>query len=447
VQAVQRGLAGAGMILKLFTAAWRAVRRTAQRLKEFFPASPSWATLLFPGTRINYGREVGDGLQSSVIAPPLNWLMRNFPQAAPVVERLRDGEWERVEPHPLTDLLARPTPFYGGRELWMATILDLMLSGNAYWLKVRNGFDEVVQLWWVPSTMIAPHWTSADAFIERYRYTTGGRVIDVPVADVVHIRHGLDPRNPRLGLSPLASVAREIYTDDQAANFAAAILKNLGIIGIIIAPRERGMASREDVQATKEYILQHFTGDERGKPLALGQPTDVNVLQYNMQGLDVSPLRDVAEERVCAALGIPAAVVGFGTGLQTTKVGATMREMRRMAWTDCVIPLQELVAEQVARQLLPDLQPRPDRWRLRFDTANVPALMEDVSEKHERVRAHWAMGLLKRSEAKRELGFRVGPEDEIYAQPANAFWVPPRPPAEVPADEETTDDADSHARR
>lgn len=394
-------------------------------------------TLLLPGTKLNYAREVGDGLGSSVVAPPLNWIARNFSQAPPLVERLRKDEWGAVREHPLTDLLSTPNPFYGGRELWMATAVEFSFGGNAYWLKIRNATGDVVQLWWVPSAMMTPRWpTDGSTFISHYDYTPAGRQLRAEVDDVVHLRHGLDPRNHRLGLAPLGALVREIFTDDQAANFTSVILKNLGIIGVVISPKERGLASKEDLEATKRYLLENFTGDKRGEPLALGQPTDVQLLQYNLQGFDVSPLRDVAEERVCAALGIPAAVVGFGTGLQTTKVGATMREMRRMAWTDAIIPMQESIAAQVARQLLAGFESRPERARLRFDLGAVPALMEDTNEKHARVRADYLAGMIKRGQAKRELGYPVDAEDEVYAQPMNVVLLRPgempAQPAEAP---------------
>jgi hypothetical protein len=84
-----------------------------------------------------------------------------------------------------------------------------------------------------------------------------------------------------------------------------------------------------------------------------------------MQGFDVSPLRDVSEERVCAALGIPAAVVGFGTGLQQTKVGATMKEMRQLAWTGGLIPMQKIVGDEIDRSLLRSIASMTDCRRTR----------------------------------------------------------------------------------
>lgn len=430
------------------------MKTAAAEMKEFFTPIHPLGPMLLPGTRINYAKEIGDGLGSSVLAAPLNWLMRNFPQAPPIVEQFRDNEWTPVPDHALIDLLREPNPFYGGRELWMATVLEFAFGGNAYWLKLRNSAQEVVQLWWLPSATITPRWpTDGSVFISHYDYQPGGLTIrpdprsqTLKVEDVVHLRHGFDPRNPRLGLAPLGALVREVFTDDQVANFTSVILRNLGIIGIVISPKERGMASKEDVETTKQYLLEQFTGDKRGSPLALGQPTDVQLLQYNMQGLDVSPLRDVAEERVCATLGIPAAVVGFGTGLQTTKVGVTMREMRRMAWTDCLIPLQEAIAAQIARQLLEDFEPRAARARVRFDLTPVPALWEDANEKHARVRADYLAGIIKRSQAKRELGVIVEEGDEVYAQPMNVMLLKPGElPERQPAPAGGIPDADPDA--
>lgn len=414
---------------------------------------------MLPATQINYAAKVGDGLGSSVLAGPLHWLMRNFPQAPPLVQRLRKEQWMSLPLHPLTDLLAKPNDFYGGRELWMATILDLAF-GNAYWLKIRNEARDVVQLWWVPANTMIPRWPAdGKIYISHYEYRPGGMpralgidsgmtIIDgggggkpIDVQDVVHFRFGLDPRNSRLGLSPLGALMRDVFTDDEASNFSSVILQNFGIVGVVIAPKEKGTASRDDVKATKEYIQERFTGDRRGKTLALGQPTEVTLLQYNLQAFDMSPLRDVSEERVCAALGLPAAVVGFGTGLQTTKVGATMREMRRMAWTDCVMPLQTMIAEQVGRQLLPEVMAQPNRTRLIFDTSHVPALMEDQVEKHARVRADYLAGMIQRKTAKEELGYPIAQDDsdEVYAQPMNVMLMKP---GDVPITAETQGDGD-----
>jgi phage portal protein BeeE len=410
---------------------------------------------LLPDSKVDYAKEVGDGLSSSVLMAPLNFIMRTFPEAPAVVERRTGDQWTIEHDHELTKLLRRPNPFYGGLQLSMATVLDLSF-GEAFWIKIRNKAGKVIQLWWAPRMTMIPRWpTDGMTFISHYDYSAGGRTIPIDPRDVVHFRFGLDPRDIRRGLSPLGALMRDVVMDNQAATFATAILKNLGVIGVVISPKTGAGTSaptKGAVEETKQFVTEHFTGDRRGKPLALGAPTDVTLLQYNMQGFDVSPLRDVSEERVCAALGIPAAVVGFGTGLQQTKVGATMKEMRQLAWTGGLMPMQRIISEEIDRSLLPGFEGDEEKIlldaRMRFDTTQVRALWEDTADKHDRVRKDYLAGIVMRSEARRETGRPATEDDDVYVQPVNVVQlgsnglpVPSADPAKNPPD--ITEDGDS----
>ena len=99
----------------------------------------------------------------------------------------------------------------------MALIVDYVTAGNAYWLKIRSRTGRVVQLWWAPQSLIEPRWpTDGSRFISHYDYRAGAMPVRISPEDIIHFRFGLDPANPRKGLSPLASVLREIFTDDEA---------------------------------------------------------------------------------------------------------------------------------------------------------------------------------------------------------------------------------------
>lgn len=411
------------------------------------------SNVLLNATKIDWEKEVSDPLKASVLMAPINWLMRTFPEAPILLEeRNKEGNrWEPVADHELLQLLDTPNPHYSGETLMMVTALDLAF-GEAFWLKIRNRQNKVVQLWWIPRLLMWPKYpTDGSEYLSYWEYRPGGDTVKLDPADVVHIRFGMDPRETRRGLSPLGSLVREVAIDEHASNFTAAILKNLGIIGLIVSPKvsaqgERAKTvSKESVDAVKQYIQRAFTGDKRGEALALGAPTEAQLLQYNMQGFDVGPIRDVSEERVCAAIGIPAAVVGFGTGLQQTKVGATMKEMRQLAWISGVIPLQRIVANEIRRSLLPEFVPEASRGshRIRFDSAAVPLLWETPSEKHTRIREDFKAQMIKRSEARLETGRAAGPEDEVYVRAtptASSGGDSPNPdnaPADGPAKENT----------
>jgi phage portal protein BeeE len=407
-------------------------RRTGAKGVTFAPAGASWS-FVPAGTKFNYAAEVGSGLGSSVLVSLLCWLMRTFPEAPAVVERREQEQWRMVWNHGMAAKIRNPNPFYSGRVLWMATVMDFAF-GNAYWIKVRNGFGDVEELWWAPAALMkpiyGPQWP--DTFIHHYEYRgyVDGQPRNLDPRDVVHFRFGLHPENQRLGYTPLAAMVREIYVDDQASNFTASILRNLGVIGVVVSPAAGEKIPPEKVTETKEYLQQNFSGDKRGQGLVFSRPTDVKVLSYQLQGFDVGPIRDIAEERLSAALGIPAAVVGFGTGLQQTKVGATMRELIGQAWNGCIMPMQAILGEELDRSLLIEFQDNTSIFRSQFDTSDVRALREDEQQRAERVGKLAAGGILRLDEARRELGFEVRDEHKVYYRPSNVTAV--KTPGEKP---------------
>lgn len=391
----------------------------------FTPAT-AWQFPLLPGTRVDYAAEVANGMNSSVVTSALCWMMRTFPEAPLIVQRAVEDRWENVIQHDLAKLLRRPNPFYGGVVLWQATITDFCF-GEAFWLKIRNGNDKVVELWWIPRNSITPipsQKPDSGGMLDHYEYrprTSGTTRLDPK--DVVHFRLGADPTNILRGFSPLASVMREVYTDDQAANFTAALLRNYGVISVVFSPKD-GMIPKEQVETLKNYVQTNFSGDKRGQAMFFSGATTAQLLQYNMQGFDISPIRDIAEERVCAALGIPAAVIGFGTGLQQTKVGATMREMVKLAWQGGIEPNQRAFVDELDRSLLPEFQGNPGLFRTQFDLSEVEALTETPTEKTDRVLKLVEKNVIKVTQAQRELGYPVDQSQDKYARELNVVATP-----------------------
>jgi HK97 family phage portal protein len=363
------------------------------------------------------------GLRSNVLMSPIMWVMRAFTEAQLITQRRREDSgggilWERMLDHPMEMLVEHPNDFYDGDALWKGTALSYLMSGNAYWRKVRNAFGEVVQLWYVPHWMIRPAWTEdGSTFISHYEYsaTLGGPFI-LPTRDVVHFRFGLDPENTRLGYSPLQAVIREVMTDDEAARFSEKILRNMGVPGLVVSPHASGTwrPGADEVTRLQAYFNEAFSGDRRGSAIVMGGPTDISQFGFDPNKLMLTALRDVSEERVCSAIGIPAAVVGFGSGLQSTKVGATMRELVKLAWVQCVTPMQTALARQLTSQLLPDFAAQLRRFRARFDTSEVSAFQEEAKAEAERVTLLVRENVLRIDRAQHMLGLEVDPTRAVY---------------------------------
>lgn len=428
----------------------RAYRRLEASLKSFtmrFASNrSSWGWTLGLGrTRIDYAGQVGDGRGNSIVAACLAWMGRTLPEAPLQVVRVNaDGSEDVVRNHPLTRLLTRPNPYYSGALLLGATASDFKATGNAYWLKVRSDARRPVQLWWVPSTLIEPKYPDdGSVFISHYEYSPGGVPIRLeapdPVSgttgDVVHFRNGIDPWNPRKGLSEIASLVREIATDDEAANFTAGLLRNLGVPGVIIAPDSDDVdVTQEVADETKARFAASFGGDNRGAPLVMRGKTKVTVLSFSPEQMNLRALRGIPEERISAMLGIPAAVVGLGSGLANTKVGATMAEMREQAYESAIIPTQRLFAAEITAQLLPDLG-NPATEHVEFDLSEVRILQPDLDKLHVRLDVAVRGGWMTPNEARQQVDLAGLPGGDVLYVPVSvvptdpAMLIPPEPAA------------------
>lgn len=406
--------------------AWESTKASARALKAFVFQRQSWRSFWVPGSKLNYVRDVGDGTGSSTVTAPLFWMARTFPEAPPAIWLERDdGQEERVLRHPLLKKLSRPNDFYTGPQLWAATVIDYMVDGNAYWLKLRAGTGAVGELWWVPHWAIEPRGSDSrsGAFIDHYRYTPGTDVIELDPSDVVHFRFGLDPDDPRFGRSPLKSILREVFTDDEAANFTASLLRNMGVPGVMVSPDKGVSITVEEAEQTKQNLLAKFTGDKRGEPIVMTGATRIEQFGFSPEQLTLRELRRIPEERVTAVLGVPAIVAGLGAGLDRSTF-TNMAEAREAAYESGIIPMQRNLGEDVRFQLLPDFATDPDTHRFGFDLAKVRVLQEDLYRLAQRVDLAWRGGWAMRSEARRALGLEVDPErDDVFYQPLNVAIV------------------------
>jgi HK97 family phage portal protein len=383
------------------------------------------------------GGRQSEGLDANVVMAPVAWIMRTFPDAIARVERKSGDTWDWVENSEVEQLIDNPNPWYGGDALWQATCLSYVLNGNAYWHKQRNGFGQVIRLWYRPHWLIKPHSPlDGSDFIDYYEYDTGRGIVQLDPRDLVHFRFGLDPRDPRLGFAPLRTLLREVMTDLEAAQFSMKVLEKMGIPGVVVSPSlnptgDSFEPKREEVDALKEYIDTSFTGDKRGGALVFGQPTQVSQFGFDPAQITLTEIRNTTEERVCAMLGVPAAVVGFRSGLEQTKVGATMAELVRLAWKQCLFPMQRAMARQVTAQLLTDfVTDAPVGERVKFDVSEAASLKEDASEMADRVIKLVEGGVLRVVHAQTMLGIEVDKTQEIYLRKLTVMPVT----AEVPVE-------------
>ena len=387
--------------------------------------------LLLNRTMVNYAAKVQPDANSVIIAC-IRLVQRVFSEAPLIVQEwLPDREeWQNIHQDEVVELLERPNPYYNGTTLFKATLADLMLNGTTYWYKVRAKNGRPVQLWWVPQALVEPVGNPTDptVFIDHYEYTAGLATLNLVqwrVEDVIQFRDGMDSANPRKGLSPIKGLFREIFTDDEAANMTASLLTNMGVPGVIIAPKT-GRIGHDAAERMKAEYQSRFSGDRKGEPLVMEGDVTVTQFGFSPQQMELRSLRGLPEERITAVLGVNAAVVGLGAGLATTKVGATLKEYGEQFFEFTMAPLYREIATELTQQLLRDFRDTR-KFRLRFDLSQVRVLAQDEMDREKRLNSMLLSGGITIAEYRRMLGLPVKPEHELYLRPVNVTQVPTGP--------------------
>lgn len=362
-----------------------------------------------------------DPLENSAVMNCLAWIQRNFGQGhLRTVREQRDGSFKSVDVPGFLDLVYKPNDHHTAYSFWAGTLLSYHLDGNAYWIKVRNarGFGVPTELWYEPHWSLAPHYPQdGSVFIDYYERRVNGRIQQIPVENVIHFRNGVNPGNPRYGLAPLKVALLEVFTDQEAAAYTAALLKNMAIPGVVVSPKQAVGFSPEKIKDMKQTFMRKFGGDKRGEPLLLDFDATISTLGFSPKDMDFAAVRRIGEERISGCFGLPAIVAGLGAGLDASTYN-NLKELKKSAFEDCLSPTWDDFAETLTNQLLPDFT-RADDVMCDFDKSHIAALKEDETAKSKRITDQLRAGAITVLQAQTELGYLPDQQANYYLIPSS----------------------------
>lgn len=351
--------------------------------------------------------------ETSALAACIRFAVDTFPEAPLLIKKEgKDGE-EWIKSHKAVDVVRYANPYYPGTNLFAATLLSLIVDGNAYWLKVRNRGSQVSELWYVPHWQIEPKWPlNGSEFISHYERQVGPRTERHEIEDVIHFRRGLDPSNTRKGWCTIKAALQEVLTDEECAVAARSIMKSLGMPGTIVSAKDKEVEITQEIMDQLKERWDTVKGEGRGGMIGLNIPVDVNMPQYDLEALAFEKVRGVSLERICADVGVDPLAVGLPS---SNKTYSNYAEAREAAYENFLIPLQRCVSETLNLQLLPDIV--SDRsLEYAFDLSKVRVLQDDENEKWTRIVSAYASGVIARSQAQGLLGVGEPDSGDVYIQ-------------------------------
>lgn len=350
-----------------------------------------WSRFWRTRAATDYRHEVGSLDLNSLAMAVVNFTATRIPEAKPaVVTTTKAGDQEFDYQHAAAKLIRRPN----GHSIWAnyAGICSMgwWFSGNVYFYKTRSVTGEVVELWNLPHFLVEPRWPgdgrspevpkdrNSDPFLSHYQYTPPGKApVLYPASDVIHLKRGVDPYRPRLGLGAFESLYKELYGDDKMALFTASIMRNMGLQVPIIVPKDDTVnMTQPAAEAIKEGWIQKTTGTRAGEPVVMDMPLEVEKFGFNPTELDLSALRLIPESRVCAVCQISPAALQVMVGIQNGTSYASSEQARQQGYEEVIIPIQAVWAEEFTHQLLSEFE-GSEGAEFVFDTTNVRVLQED----------------------------------------------------------------------
>ena len=221
----------------------------------------------------------------------------------------RGGRQEPVEDHIFWDLWREVNPFMNNFMLREITEVYQLLTGNAYWYMVKDGFKAPSQIWPVPSQYmkIVPEKKN---FIKGYIFQQpGSEAIKFEVEEIIHFKYP-NPNDMYYGVGPLMAAAYEVDVNQSMNEYQTAIFRNQGIPDAVLqSDLPLGETIRNRMRL--EWNQMHKGPDKAGKIAILEKGLKYQQIQLSARELAYIQSKNVNRDTIMAIFRVPPSVLGM----------------------------------------------------------------------------------------------------------------------------------------
>jgi len=307
-------------------------------------------------------------------------------------------EVEEITEHPFLDLMKNVNPYHNDRDLKEFTTMFLDLTGEGYWLLVKNrakvGKELIAtpfQVYPIPSQHINPiPGKTLDKAIAGYLYKRGNVEVKLREDEIIMFTFP-NPKNIFSGFSCVQGVADAVYIQNQMNAFETGIFENRAKVGGILETTE--LISRQDRERMKADFDQKQKGALRaGTTMVL--PRGMKYTRDAMTPMELNFIegRRINAAEIALAFDVPPDLI--------MAEGVTYANMDTADYRHAkngIKPRCDRYAEKLNEKLLPLYD---EKLFCAFDDC-VPENREQMlKERTEHARA----GIISRDEAREEIG-------------------------------------------
>jgi HK97 family phage portal protein len=215
---------------------------------------------------------------------------------------------DEVTEHVFLDLMKNVNPFFNASDLFELTVLDMDLTGEAYWYVVKGKAGQPVELWPLPSIyMRAVPGKTLDTFIDHYSFQRGRTEVILELDEVIQFNYP-NPGNLIQGFSCVRGVVDAVYSNSKMNEYEEALFSNKARTGGVF--QSEAAVAPSEVDRMRADIEAKYAGTANsGRPMML--PPGVTWVKDTMTNEEMSFIegRRLTREEIAAGFDVPIALL------------------------------------------------------------------------------------------------------------------------------------------
>ena len=329
-----------------------------------------------------------------------------------------------VEEHPLLDLLNRPNPLQSSSEFFNSLFGFLLLSGNAYILKVGSEVGSPRELHLLRPDRIQIK-GGGKPIPDRYEYIVNGRVQnvfdvdqDTGSSEIKHIKLW-NPLDDYYGCSPLQAAAEEVDQHNLSSKHNINLLNNGARPSgaVIFKPKDDQGFAVNLTESQRQQLLtdlnNRFVGSgNAGRPMLLEGDFDWKEMGLSPKDMDFINLKHMSATDIALCFGVPSQLVG----VPDSQTYSNIAEARLALYEETIIPHLKLIQSDLNEWLVPMFS---EELEFCYDIDGIPALAERKRKTYENITSAVNTGIMTRNEAREIIGLSpITGGDDLYINAA-----------------------------
>lgn len=339
------------------------------------------------------------------------------------------GLWrgeDKLDAHPLLDLLADPNPEQGFAQFWYSMAQQWGTTGNVYVTCV--GMPEIApwanpeELWVLPSHRTRPELDKnrrrkgkGESPVVAYTYDGDGGKQTFAPSQILHIKRP-HPRDPIVGLSPRKELEQALNLLFNALSSNSRYFKNGAVPGLVL--EKEGGVTEDNLKRFMGMVDAQIGGvGKRGSNLYLTGGWKLGTAAGNSpKEAEFLGLVDLMVKWILAVRGVPP----FAIGLLEHANWSNSVEQQRYFYDRAIRPFNQAMFDAMNTHMM--VQVWGEDLMLAHDYSGIDALSEDRDAQANRAATLYRNQIVTKDEARAIVELDpVGPEnggEEFYAPSA-----------------------------